>query len=215
MVGVLVGITPFGNLLDRILPEGREGLIAVFKDDCGTTMTFEMSSSKAKFLGYADVHEEKYSRYEQIEYNIEMYANRIEGVCTHDLYLYPSTKLEQSYSSTNPVVFTALVACSFAAVFALFILYDFVVTRRQNKTVAAALSSQAIVRSLFPDQVGKQIIEEAANAQLHNKEFGTDRRNSNNSGSLLTNNGKTNATLYPNATVSDAPYGDARQLVQR
>ena len=39
LVGFLIAITPFGNLLDRLLPEGKEGVIGVFKDDCGNVMT--------------------------------------------------------------------------------------------------------------------------------------------------------------------------------
>ena len=202
LVGLLIAITPYGNLLDRLLPDNKEGVIAVFKDDCNNTMTFEMSSTKAKFLGYEDLHETKYDKYERVERNIEMYDERMQGVCTHDLYLYPSTKLEQSYQGASPAIFTSLVAFSFAAVFALFVLYDYVVTQRQNKTIASALSSQAIVRSLFPDHVGKQLIHEAHEQQVKKngaKEFDASQKHIM-PGDYMESR-KTNATLYPAATV--------------
>ena len=166
-------------------------------------MTFEISATKAKFLGYQDLHEPKYNNYEAVEQNIEMYEQRIESVCTHDLYLYPSTKLEESYTGTSPAIYTSLVAFAFASVFALFVLYDYVVTRRQNKTIATALSSQAIVRSLFPDHVGKQLINEAHEKQKRRsdaKEFDGSHRTGMNT-SDEPQHKRTNATLYPTATV--------------
>lgn len=198
-----MAISPIGNLLDRLLPEGRTGVIAVLKDDCNKTLTFEMSSNKARFLGYEDLHEAKYDLYEHVEYNIEMYEERLEGVCTHDLYLYPSTPLEDSYKAAQPILYTAMVALSFFAVFALFVVYDLVVTRRQNKTIMTALSSQAIVRSLFPDQIGKQMITEAQERADARKDKGNrkefDSQHLSNGQNVASR--KTNAKLYPDATV--------------
>ena len=161
MVGVLIGITPFGNLLDRLVPEGKDGVIGVFKDDCGNEMSFELSSTKARFMGYSDLHEPAFNEYEHVEKNIEMYPERIEGVCTHDLYLYPSSKLRNTYHTDQPIIYTGLVAFSFMVVIALFFLYDWTITRRQNKTIITALKSQAIVTSLFPEELGKRMIHEA------------------------------------------------------
>lgn len=179
--------------------------MAVLKDDCNNTMTFEMSSTKAKFLGYEDLHEPKYNKYEFAVPNIEMYQERVQGVvCTHDLYLYPSTKLQESYTGPSPAIFTTLVAFAFAGVFGLFLLYDYVVTKRQNMTIATALSSQAIVRSLFPDHVGKQLINEAHEKTVKKagtKEFDASARHGISSGSITFDSRKTNATLYPAATV--------------
>ena len=161
MVGFLIAITPFGNLLDRLIPEGKDKVVAVLKDDCGNVMSFDLSSTKADFLGYEDLHEHEFDEYVHIEENIEMYPERIQGVCTHDLYLYPSSKLRDSYETNGPVIFTSLVAFSFLTVIGLFVLYDWTVTRRQNKTIVTALKTQAIVTSLFPEEMGKRMINEA------------------------------------------------------
>ena len=201
LVGVLIGITPFGNLLDRLIPEGKEGVIGVFKDDCGNEMSFELSSSKAHFMGYSDLHEPEFNEYEHVEKNIEMYPDRIEGVCTHDLYLYPSSKLRATYHTDQPIIYTALVAFSFMVVIALFFLYDWTITRRQNKTLVTALKSQAIVTSLFPEELGKRMINEATGQTdsgnqkkelFKNKALGSD--NDSERGAAL-------AKLYPEATV--------------
>jgi Adenylate and Guanylate cyclase catalytic domain len=151
-------------LVCGIPPElGADGIIGVLKDDCGNIMSFELSSTKARFLGYEDLHEPEFSSYERLEANLEMYTERIEGVCTHDLYIYPSSKLRKTYTTTHPIVYTTLVAAAFVVVIGLFIAYDWTITRRQNKTIVTALTTQAIVTSLFPEEVGKRMIHEAHN----------------------------------------------------
>lgn len=201
MVGFLIGITPYGNLLDRLIPEGKDGVIGVFRDDCGNELSFELSSKKARFMGYGDLHEAEFNKYERVEKNIEMYPERIDGVCTHDLYLYPSSKLRDTYQTSQPIIYTALVAFSFFVVIALFFLYDWTITRRQNKTIAAALKSQAIVTSLFPEELGKRMIKEA-HGQTESGNFNKDLFKNNR---LETANdgkgGDALAKLYPEATV--------------
>ncbi|CAB9524999.1 Receptor-type guanylate cyclase gcy [Seminavis robusta] len=209
LVGILVGITPFGNLLDRLLPDGRDGVLGVLKDDCGNVMSFDMSSSKAYFLGYEDLHEPEFNDYARIEENIEMYQKRVEGVCTHDLYLYPSSKLRDSYTTSRPALYTTLVALAFAVVMALFVLYDWTVTRRQNKTINTALTTQAIVTSLFPAEVGKQMINEAHQGKEEEHAQKQNNEKSVPNGPLAAgqtemgaiNNQTALARLYPEATV--------------
>ena len=201
MVGFLIGITPYGNLLDRLVPEGKDGVIGVFKDDCGNELSFELSSKKARFMGYEDLHESEFNKYEHVEENIEMYPERINGICTHDLYLYPSSKLRDSYQTSQPIIYTSLVAVAFLVVIALFFLYDISINKRQNKTIATALKTQAIVTSLFPEELGKRMIKEA-HGQTESGDFNKDLYN--NSRIYSENDGKRGnalAKLYPEATV--------------
>jgi Adenylate and Guanylate cyclase catalytic domain len=168
-------------------------------------MSFELSSTKARFLGYEDLHEPQFNSYERIEKNLEMYPERIEGVCTHDFYIYPSSKLRETYTTANPIVYTALVAVAFVVVIGLFIFYDWTITRRQNKTITTALRTQAIVTSLFPEEVGKRMINEAhdggqnnvANKQSTHKTFLTSEQ----SDVGVSNHPPTLAQLYPETTV--------------
>jgi class 3 adenylate cyclase len=162
-VGFLIGVTVFSNLLDRLLPEGKNGIIAVLDDTCGNTMSFEMSSGKAIFLGYEDVHETKFDEYERYESNLEMYEEQVEGLCEHNLHIYPSTKLRNNYDTNKPLLYAGVVAISFLLTAALLIVYDCMVNLRQNKTMAGAARTQAIVTSLFPKQIGKKMVEEAYN----------------------------------------------------
>jgi hypothetical protein len=65
VVGFLIVPAPFGNLLNRLLPEGANGLIAVMTDTCGDGMSFEMDGPQSTFLGYEDLHDPAFDEYER------------------------------------------------------------------------------------------------------------------------------------------------------
>ena len=151
-----------GNLLDRLLPEGTDGIIAVIKSDChNSTLSFELNSGKALFLGYEDVHEEEFNAFEAIELNLEMYPNQVKGLCTHDLYLYPSSSFRETFDTNHPLTYASVVAMAFVVTAILLVVYDLMVNRRQIKVMKAASRTQAIVTSLFPKDIGRKLVEEA------------------------------------------------------
>lgn len=162
VVGFVIGVTVMGNLLDRLLPEGTEGIIAVFKSECdNSTLSYELSSGKAFFLGYGDFHEEEFNAFEAVEPNLEMYQYEVEGICTHDLYLYPSASLRETFDTSRPVTYASVVAIAFVVTAVLLAVYDLMVNRRQIKVMKAASRTQAIVTSLFPKDIGRKLVEEA------------------------------------------------------
>jgi hypothetical protein len=151
------------NLFDRLLPEGTEGIVAVLTNTCGDTMSFELSSGKAKFLGYKDLHDRYYEEFERTEMNLEMYEELVEGLCEHDLHLYPSAEYRESSKDNKPAVYASVVALAFLGTAILLVIYDLMVNRRQNKVMKAATRTQAIVTSLFPKEIGRKLVEEAYN----------------------------------------------------
>ena len=164
LAGIAIGVTPFGNLLDRLLPEGADGVIGVFKDNCGNVMSFELSSGKALFLGYVDAHEEEMEEYERSEINIEMYEEITEGLCAHDLYIYPTKKLRARYDSNDTGIFISIIAIAGALV-TLFVIYDYLVTKRQNTTMQTAMRNRAIVKSLFPENIVRRLVADDSSIQ--------------------------------------------------
>jgi hypothetical protein len=158
LAGIAIAVTPFGNLLDRLLPEGTDGIIGVFSGNCGDVMSFELSSGKANFLGYEDVHEPAMEEYEVLEGNLEMYEDIFDGLCSHDLHLYPTEKFRARYASTHAGAYAAIFGIS-AALGAIFFVYDMRVTRRQNKTMQSAMRSRAVVNSLFPENIAREMVE--------------------------------------------------------
>jgi hypothetical protein len=84
LVGILLGLTSWKNILDRLIPEGVNGVICVVEGRCGTSFTYELNGPKSKFLGEGDLHDPDYS-YLQQTVQLELYANDVEGLCVHEM----------------------------------------------------------------------------------------------------------------------------------
>ena len=211
IAGLVIGVTAYGNLLDRLLPSGKDGIIGVFDDGCGDVMTFELSDGKARFLGYEDVHEAEMNEYERVEENLEMYEEISDGLCAHSLYLYPTQKLRDTYTSSNAGTYAAIFGIA-GGLCVIFLVYDMRVTRRQRSTMQTAMRSRAIVNSLFPERIAKEMVENP-NGSGDNKGLSvrrkfdtvmTDNAESRFSGAAMKSS-KPLADLFPEATVM---FGD-------
>jgi hypothetical protein len=82
-------------------------------------------------------------------------------VCQHVLYIYPTAAYADSHSSNDPMVYTVALVCGVAFAVFLFLIYDAVVRRQQNKVLGEAERSNAIIASLFPTQVARKLFDHA------------------------------------------------------
>ena len=127
--------------------------------------------------------------------------------CSYTLHLYPTKTLQDSYKTKEPIIFTVAVVLIFCFTSLVFVLYDVLVQRRQNKVMSSAVKTDAIVASLFPEQFRDQLygVVSQSNKYISSKEM------LQNFASNLTGEGvgsgqvpvlsKPVADLYPNATV--------------
>jgi class 3 adenylate cyclase len=79
----------------------------------------------------------------------------------YTMNMYPSTKFHSMYSSSRAEIFAAVLAAVFLATGTVFYVYVQYVQRRQNKVMATALRTNAIVSSLFPSNVRDRILKDA------------------------------------------------------
>ena len=110
-----------------------------------------------------------------------------ESFCPQTVTVYPSKTKEEAHTSNTPLVFALLTACVFVVTVLAFIIYNCVVERRQKivyksamvrcfvstasspfyflfakpifRSSSPAQVSNALVSSLFPEQVKKQLME--------------------------------------------------------
>mmetsp|Transcript_20032 Transcript_20032/g.35262 ORF Transcript_20032/g.35262 Transcript_20032/m.35262 type:complete len:1107 (-) Transcript_20032:235-3555(-) len=156
-VGFLLALTSYRNLFTRLLPDGVNGMYCVITDTCGNAMTFVLNGADAVFLGYDDVHE-GYEEYE-IAFPLELYEHEdVEGLCAHEIHIYPSFTMVTAYKTNNPAIYTSIVALAFGLTSLLLVIYDRLVTRRQERTKNAALR---VVSSLFPSNVQDKVLKGA------------------------------------------------------
>lgn len=126
-----------------------------------------------------------------------------DGLCVHEVFIYPSAKFREEYKTNKPAVYTTVVALAFVVTALLLFLYDVMVSRRQDKTMRSAVQTDKLVSSLFPENVRDRLFEEAAQPKEDEKDaFRVGRKGSNISdmddGISST---RPIADLFPNTTV--------------
>ena len=160
LVGFLLGVTAFENIMDNVVQAGANGIVCVISDSCGNVMTFELNGPVSKFLGYGDLHDSRFDNY--MEYvQLETYETIVEGICVHELRVYPSPAFRASYETNQPAVYTSVVALAFTVTAILLIIYDRMITRRQEKTMNNAIRTGNLVASMFPENVRDRLLEDA------------------------------------------------------
>lgn len=175
-VGFLLGLTSWENLFNNILPEGADGVIVVISGSCGDKLTFRLDGPRPVFLGKDDFHERKFDSKYNHSIVIEDYPNGIvDGLCFHEMSVYPSTVLYNSYETSRPIVYTCAMVLAFLGSATLFLLYDRLVTSRQRKAMADAARSNAIVSSLFPAQVRDRLMADEGDRVGNKKKMTTEQ----------------------------------------
>jgi class 3 adenylate cyclase len=89
----------------------------------------------------------------------EKYTDSSKGHCHYVIDVYPSDTLKSSYCTKQPGLYASAVAILFGFILLLILMYDRVVIQRQQKLMAHAARTKAIVSSLFPENVQKRIMD--------------------------------------------------------
>lgn len=197
IVALLIAMSSFGNLLDRILPEGANGILAVIKDSCGNIASYEINGQNSSFLGFGDLHDPSFDNKERTS-KLEQYEEVVDGLCQHTLHIYPSESFRGSYDTNKPLVYTIIVAIAFAVTATLLVAYDITVSQRQDKTMKTALRSNAVISSLFPEAVRARVLgDTGAGSKKGDKNKGTEKY----LGGHDTSETRSIADFYPSVTV--------------
>jgi hypothetical protein len=159
IVGVLLAVSPFDNLMSDVLDENAEGVVCVITDNCGSVISYEINGPNVTFLGYGDLHDPNYDEFEHLAM-LESYTSVVEGLCFHEVHVYPSSIFAQNYVTNQPGVYASIVALSFFLMAVVIYVYDQMITKRQEKTMRSALRSGALVASLFPANVRDRLMDD-------------------------------------------------------
>jgi hypothetical protein len=132
-----------------ILPENTAGVIVVLKNTDEQVFSYRIDGSEASFLGAEDLHDSKYNSL-QVKADVAAYLTAQAGPETRGytavdinedgvryyLYVYPSDDLKDQFETNKPAVYASVVALAFVITSAMFLLYDYVVSRRQKEMMA-------------------------------------------------------------------------------
>ena len=159
-VGVLIGLTSWANMFSGLLAEGENGVICVVRDTCGMNFSYVLNGKEATFMGVGDLHNTNWDGYEH-EVQLELYEDVPDSICLHDLIIYPSDEFYAIFQTNQAWISTGIVIAAFCMMSLVFILYDYRVTKRQEKTMDSAIRTNKMVASLFPENVRERLMEDA------------------------------------------------------
>jgi hypothetical protein len=135
-VGIFAMTFYWRDLIQDILPTDSNGIVIVFKNACSQTFTYQVNGPKTVYLGQGDLHETKYDHLVKASSLNELDAFSIrdrrytglslgEKGCVYTLYVYPSTELEDSHTTNDPIIFTTVAVAIFAFTSLVFVFYDY------------------------------------------------------------------------------------------
>jgi hypothetical protein len=168
LVGVLEIIIYWRDLMKDILQRGSNGIVVVYENACAPSFTYQVNGPMVIFIGTDDHHDLKYnsmkvtgglSNLEEFSVRSSTYTGPklSSEFCPFTINVYPSETMEAAYTSASPILFTCVAILIFLLTSVIFVLYDYMVERRQKVVMQSAIRSSAIVSSLFPSNVRDQL----------------------------------------------------------
>jgi class 3 adenylate cyclase len=150
-VAAVVSVLPWDLYFKDLLRDGVAPIHVVVEDGkCGNSFTYEIRGSEAIYLGEGDLHDTEHT---DLGMSSDFSAFSSHDECVFTYTVYPSEQFNEDFESNEPVIWTVVVVLVFVFTSAVFLMYDFVVQRRQAEAMTSAAQSNAIVSSLFPAEI--------------------------------------------------------------
>eukprot|EP00934_Nitzschia_sp_Nitz4_P009170 Nitzschia sp. Nitz4//scaffold37_size175936//139425//149009//NITZ4_002062-RA/size175936-snap-gene-0.260-mRNA-1//-1//CDS//3329549836//9160//frame0 len=170
-VGMICALMNWNTYFQQILPPESSGVDVIVENTCGQSYTYRVKGEIAQLVGEGDLHLETLSEFkrtrsmaallEASDQDIERYSD-IEvntDYCPFMLTVYPTQELYDEYVTDAGKFYVIGVAVVFLITIVFFLLYDFIVEKRQQRTMRRAVQSRAIVSSLFPAAVRERLFK--------------------------------------------------------
>jgi hypothetical protein len=128
-------------------------------------------------VGNGDFHESTFAKLGKSTWlagDDHQFSRFDQDFCQYKLLVYPSKAMLQDFLSNRPLWYTAVVALLFFAICVLFYVYDVLVERRQKTVMEHAVQSNAIVSSLFPEQVRDRLFGGETDDEQNHESFVSD-----------------------------------------
>jgi hypothetical protein len=213
-VGMLSATFYWRSLIKDILSAESSRVVVVFTNPCNPPFTYQINGPHVKYLGSGDRHDRQFdslviqsplSKLGSNSANDTEYTGApLDPYCPFTLHVFPSIEMKNAYMTTNPIVFTVLAVMLFAFTSMVFLLYDFMVERRQKLVMTSAVRTNAIVSSLFPEAVRDRLYpakpEESGTRGFRSVIAGTTFQKSEYEASARISD-RPIAELYPDTTV--------------
>lgn len=153
IVAMVVNVLPWDNYLKGALPPGAT-VYAVLHNSLGQSFTYIVKGNQATYVGPGDMHDPTYDNFDYvIDVNsivggsdaADMSKKEELSLNRYWLDVYPTQELEAQHNSNLPPIFANVSGCGFLLMVLTFLLYDYMVIRKNKKILDAAARSNAIL----------------------------------------------------------------------
>jgi hypothetical protein len=165
VVAFLIVIKKWDLYFQQVLHDGAEPVIVVLQNSCGKAFSFEILGPRAIFLGEGDFHDPQFGSWEVVS---EFSHPNVYAACNYTLRIYPTQEMEDSYLTVMPIYITLIVTSIFAFTTLVFVMYDYLMAKRQQKVMASVNATNRVVSKIFPNVFPKarrdRLIQDMATA---------------------------------------------------
>ena len=177
-VAVLGAWIHWASYFQHILPLSLRGVYIVLHNTCSGSFTYEINGEEVRPIGMGDLHDSEYDSMKRSS-SFESVENVGDGTkfglplskdhCMVSIDVYPSIVFYDEYNTNAPIVMTIAVVIIFVFTACMFVFYDRLVERRQNLVMHKALQTNAIVTSLFPENVRERLMRHTPGLAENNR----------------------------------------------
>lgn len=175
VIGVLTSEFSWKTFIkSSIYPPKSELIDIVIENTCGQSLTYRIENQDLRMIGQGNIHNNRYTAMGVStsfdDFNDLIIASRPSKVpvasvqaadfCRYRFTAYPTQEFEADHVTNKPIVYAITAASFFVFMLVVFGVYDFIVVKRQSKTMEAVQRSTAIVSSLFPKTVRERLYQE-------------------------------------------------------
>eukprot|EP00538_Stauroneis_constricta_P012517 CAMPEP_0119553812 /NCGR_PEP_ID=MMETSP1352-20130426/6472_1 /TAXON_ID=265584 /ORGANISM="Stauroneis constricta, Strain CCMP1120" /LENGTH=1218 /DNA_ID=CAMNT_0007600295 /DNA_START=114 /DNA_END=3770 /DNA_ORIENTATION=+ len=160
------------DMFRSIIPNGAQDMVVVTSNPCAPSFTYQIAGPNVIYLGRGDHHDSKFDGMAVAQSITALESFNIQNstysgprydtnYCPNTFTIYPTTDMEDRFLSSDPTLFTvgAVLICAMTSL--TFLLYDVFVERRQRAVLDTAKRSNAVVSSLFPEDIRDRLYNEA------------------------------------------------------
>ena len=172
-VAVLISTFNWAVFWKNVLPPTNKGVVVVLDNGCDEAFTYEVVGENVTLLGAGDLHDNKFD-YLRLDANFSKNLNIADGTksglflaqdeCPMTLSVFPSQTFEDTHTTDTPASVTTAVAMVLVFAVLMFLVYDRLVERRQRIVLTKAVTTSALVSSLFPSNVAIQLLKDGEQA---------------------------------------------------
>ncbi len=175
MVGFFFAAVPWETYFtDALDANSRDPVVVVMESQCGEkAFTFHIVGANVTLVDRTAIVHTHYLTYEAMAHKADfayqqetppIYEDDTgETLCASSAFtitVYPTEQFQSNYTTIDPLIYTLVVLSIFLFTVLAFCLFDCLVHRRQTIIMNTALRQNALVSSLFPKSIQKQLMED-------------------------------------------------------